>query len=506
MSTNEKTNKKGISPKKILISIGSIAILAIAVISFVFLPAMTQRTGNKLPPFGKYNGKAIEYVPDSTMANYMAYYAEQAKEQGRQIDNEYYSLLSNAFNSTVINMAFTDEVKKSGFVPSEKAVDRAMRPYFYDTNGKFSQKIFRDTPNIEKIKLRKNITNNLIYKRYANDYFGDKALQNDETKTGLYGTKTSNKEIDFIRKMNGTQRSFDLISFSTTNYPLSEVAEFVENSKNLFGKYNISIVNFDTESQAKSILKQITNTEITFEDAVKELSIKTYSTDDGKLISNYEYQIINILADEKSIEKINNTNVGEYSEVIAFKNGFGFIRCDSEISTPNTTDEALLNDALSYIKSNEISKIEDYFVNIAKDFSTAALTDGIDKACKEFECEKIEVPPFPINYENNELIGTIPSDIVPQLTGAQYNENFLKTAFSLKKDEYSSPIILGTNVIVIRMNEEIIDDDSSDDTMSFMYPYYSSLFDDSSISTFFLKSKKTVNNVMDVYFNKMLKE
>lgn len=509
MKTAEKSTKPN-SPKssqKTFISIGSIIILILAAISFIFIPAMVQSGGEELPAFGKYNGKQIKYAQNSKMASYFQYYAEQLRSRGQQItDDNYYNLLSSAFNSTVINMAFTDEVNKSGYVLPEKLIDRTMLPYFYDTNGKYSARIFRDTPDTKKIEMRKAISEDLIYQRYSNDLFGDDALQQNQQKTGLYGLKTSTKEIAFIKDMNGKQRSFDLVSFATDKYPLTEAAEYGKTVPDYFAKYNLSVISAATKEEAKNILSRITSQEVTFEDAAKDLSNKTYSRDDGKLLTNYQYQLKNILSDEASIATLTSLEETKYSDVIQLKNGFGFFRCDAAVTPADFTSETTQNDIYSYMKINEAGKIEDYFINQAKDFATAAAKDGFDKACKAFNLTKTEVPAFPINYANNQLLGTMPSDKAPVLSGAENNENFLKTAFSIKKDELSTPIVLGSNVVVFKLNEEIIAPETADDTMNFMYPYYKNQFDQSTVSQFFMKSEKLENNLFNVYFNKILKK
>ena len=54
-------DKKKHSTKKILLSAGSIFILVLAAVSFIFIPAIVQNTGTDLPPLGYYNKKPIEY-------------------------------------------------------------------------------------------------------------------------------------------------------------------------------------------------------------------------------------------------------------------------------------------------------------------------------------------------------------------------------------------------------------------------------------------------------------
>ena len=96
------------------------------------------------------------------------------------------------YAKSINGYAFSDEVKASGYVVPEKQIDRTMKPYFNDSTGKYSAKIFRDTPESQKIAMRKSITDNLIFSRYIADLLGDSTQ--GETKTNLYGLKISQKE------------------------------------------------------------------------------------------------------------------------------------------------------------------------------------------------------------------------------------------------------------------------------------------------------------------------
>jgi hypothetical protein len=432
----------------------------------------------------------------------MNYFAEQYKKQGIQItDNNYYSLLSQSFNQTVLNYAFSDEVKASGYVVPAKLIDRTMKPYFNDSTGKYSAKIFRDTPESQKIAMRKSITDNLIFSRYIADLMGDSTQ--GETKTNLYGLKISQKEIDFISKMGNNQRSFNVAGFSTETVPASESTAFLKDNMSLFAKYNLSVINKDTEAEAKTLLNRIKNSEITFEDAAKEESSKTYASDDGKLTSNYEYQIKNILSNEKDLDKIVSTVNGEFTPIIQLKNGYGFFRVDGDKVEADSSDSALLNEVSSYIKTHEYGKIEEYYLNRAKDFTVAAAKDGFDKACRAFNAKNSKLPAFPLNYGNSELFGTLPSETVAEISGGEYNENFLQKAFALKENEISEPIVLGNNIVVLQLDKEIKDESADGNTLSFMYPNYTNQFDERALSSFFMNSDKLKNNLFDVYFNKM---
>ena len=69
-------------------------------------------------------------------------------------------------------MAYAEAVKKSGYIVPDTEIDRTMLPYFYDSNGVYSAKIFHDTPDSTKIELREAITDSLTNMRFIEDLFG----------------------------------------------------------------------------------------------------------------------------------------------------------------------------------------------------------------------------------------------------------------------------------------------------------------------------------------------
>ena len=110
-----------------------------------------------------------------------------------------------------------------------------------------------------------------------------------------------------------------------------------------------------------------------------------------------------------------------------------------------------------------------------------------------------------MNYSNSQLIKYVPSDSIPELQGCQLSENFLKTAFSLKKGEISTPVVLGKNIVVLKMIEEKTDDLSNTENLKSTYPDVTNQFEQMAVSNFFMKSDKLVNNFATVYFNNLTK-
>jgi parvulin-like peptidyl-prolyl isomerase len=99
------------------------------------------------------------------------------------------------------------------------------------------------------------------------------------------------------------------------------------------------------------------------------------------------------------------------------------------------------------------------------------------------------------------MTGDIPSD-VKELQGANRNENFLEKAFALKNGEVSEPIVLGNNVLVLKLTgeqkEEVTDENKkavADNITS---------FDVSTAQSTLLASAKVENNVQQVFFNDIM--
>ena len=447
------------SVTKTLLYIGSVVILILAAVSFVVIPAMLPGKQTQLPPLGSYKNKKIEYVQGSYFLDAVAYYEQQKKNSnktGRSQESDLFDVFNNAFRDTVITLAFSDEVKRSGYKAPEPLVERSMLPYFYNANGVYSAKIFRDTPDSRKAEIRKEVENRLVYSRYAND---------------IGNLKTSAAEIQFISDMGVHKRSFDAAFFSTADYPQSEAALFGTNNAQLFTVYDLSIITLNSEAEAKKILSQLKNNELVFADAVSEYSTKQYSDASGKLNESYYYRLKNLIKSEEQLAKIT-----------------------------ELTSAEMLNVVQHYMSIYEAGIIEDYYINIAKDFSAKAAVEGFFSAAAQFNAQTSDIPLFPINYGNVPLLSPLPVQEVPQLSQETSNESFLQTAFSLTEGELSSPVVTGKNITVLRLKKIENDDVAAAGTMNFMYPYYVSQSDSAAVQSYFMRSPHLKNNLFNVFF------
>lgn len=485
--------------KKGFYTVGSLIILLICAFVFVMLPALTGRgqKQNELPAFGKYNGKEIRYEQNSDFANYVSQYGQYFQRLGYQIDNStYYQIFNYAFNSTVSQMAYTDAVNKTGWKAPVSTVNRAMMPYFTDETGKYSSKVYKSASTAQIEQVRKEVEKQLTSSRYYNDVFGS------ETElvgtTALYGIKESNAELDFLSNLGADKRGFDMVVFDKASYPDSEKAAYLKDNTKKFVKYDMSVITVDAENTAKTVAKRLKNEEITFADAVSEYSTKNFSNTEGKLSSTFAYQIEKIIADEGDYATLTSLKTGETSDIIATSTGYSIFHIDSNSVTPDTNDEELLKNVNSYLSAYETSVIENYFIGKAKDFVADASINGFDAACTKQGVEKVTVEPFPLNYGNVSLADTLNTSTTG-LSGAHVNENFLTTAFSLKLNEFSEPVVLGNNVVVLQYTQEVQGESDEASVLESL----DGMNIESAQNTL-LASPKLENHVTEVYFTNFL--
>ncbi len=484
--------------KRSVYTIGSLIILLIAAFIFVLVPIFQGgRMGKRLPVFGKYDGTEIRYEQDTDFYNYVARYAEYYKNQGIEIKDSYQFYLFNyAFNSTVTELAYKKAVAKAGYKVPETAVNRAIKPYFTDENGNFSQKLYNTTVsnNADSVaNLRNQIASTLTTSRYAEDSFGGQTALGTRT---LYGLKISGAEADFIHEMGNNQRSFNMAVFNMSDYPDSEKIAFGKANAGKFVKYDFSVITVSDKAKAASIFKRINENAITFDDAISE-SQKIYSGENGKINSKYHYQIEKFLKDPADMEKLASLEEGAISEPLQTSVGYSIFKADSAKSEPNFSETSTVKTVYNYLTTNEFSHIEDYFKENAKAFATVAKTRGFNAAVSQYKAKKVTVPAFALNYGGLSVLSKLDTTL-DGLSGADTNKNFLDSVFALKDGEFSEPITNGNNILVLQLtksdiaSEEPIPADALNDELT--------NYDITSAQTALLSSPKLVNNVQDVFY------
>ena len=483
---NENKSKKGLASK-----IGAIAILLIAAFAFIYVPGMSRSAVNAgVEVYGKYDGEEITNENGSYFISALQQAYAEAEANGQEITNDYlYQLMESAFNQTVITMAFTDNVEKTGFVPTETEIVNRMIEYI-SSQSDDPAALVASMSNNDKNSLYDAAKEDISYARYVDDFFG--------TDSGLYGVKSAKAEADFVKNMNVYQRKFDMVSFSTNDYPKSELVAFGNNNADLFVKYDVSAVTASDEASLKSVLDQINKNEITFEDAVANLSTQRLTDENGKFTNNYNYQLKVNLTSDDDVNAVANLNVGDISGIIKMSSGYAIFRKDGANIPANFNDEAMLETLNAYMVSYEAGLIEDYYINLAEDFANDAVALGFDAAARKYGVESTEIGPFPINYGDSPMFSYLPTDAA--LSSASTSDAFFETAFGLSKNEISSPIVLGSNIVVLKYLDEV----SGEPVDEFTYMYYSTMMDNYEVQNATVYSDKVENNVLEVYFDQLL--
>ncbi|MFA6856782.1 MAG: peptidylprolyl isomerase [Treponema sp.] len=486
--------------KKSFYTIGSLIILLISAIVFVLVPAMLGRANkNKLPPFGKYDGKEIKYEQGSDFADYVSRYADMLKNQGQEVNTQsYYYIFNYAFNATVQKMAFSSAVRKSGYIVPQNAVNRAMLPYFSDSSGKYSPKLYKEAPASSIESMQKEFRNTLTTSRYSDDCFGS---QNTVGKEALYGLKSSAAETAFLHDIGKNKRAFNMVSFDMKDYPDSEKTAYGKANAQKFVKYNMSVITCEDKAKAESVAKRLANNEIKFADAVGEYSKKTYSNENGNLTNAYYYQLEKIIKNADDLKAVTGLSKGTTSRPVETSEGFSIFYADDNAVQPDFTSDATIKDVYNYLNTYEAGHIEDYYTNIAKNFASAASAKSFDDACRQFNLTKTEVAAFPLNYGSVSLAGSVDTKNAA-LTGADTNENFLTTAFTLKQNEISVPVVNGKNVLILQLTGESSEETPVDASV---LKTETDNYDQSSASSVLMKSPKLENNLMSVFFNNFMK-
>lgn len=487
--------------KRSVYTVGSLVILLIAAFIFVLVPIFSGGTKRKgLPSLGKYEGTEIKYEEGSDFYNYLARYSDYYKNNGIEINNSnMYYVFNYAFNSTVTSIAYTNEVKKSGYIVPETAINRAMMPYFADETGKYSSKLYKLADPDQVQRLRNAFEKDFVANRFAEDNFGANSESIGEAP--LYGLKSSAAELAFLQNVNKNQRGFNMAAFDMNNYPNTEKAAYGKNNAEKFVKYDLSVITVSDKTKAESISKKIASGETTFEDAVKNSSQKTYSTDSGKLTSKFNYQLAKIIEDENSMNDVISLAKDSVSAPVKTTIGYSIFKCDEVAVQPDFTNEDTLRTVYNYITSNEFSHIENYFTETAAAFKSVAEKKSFDAACKQYNVKKVEVPAFPLNYGNVSIADKLNTSL-DGLSGASTNQNFLKTAFSLEKNKVSEPVTLNKNILVLQYttskadaSEPVPVEALNDELVS---------FNSQSAQSALLSSPKLENHLTEVFYNNIM--
>ncbi|MBN1411044.1 MAG: SurA N-terminal domain-containing protein [Spirochaetales bacterium] len=436
----------------------SVAIITVVAIAFIFtmVPNQGSQSHSNIV-FGSYAGKEIKYVPDNYFAKYQKRYGDQIKERyaGQEQQDEHmmtYQAWKGAFDQTVRHLAIETKFKKSGFNISEDKIlgDIVTKGPYLDEEGNFDKKKYEAESKSFRDSTREYFSEIMVDQLYTNDVY--------------YSQKVSQQEIAFLKDLFTLKRNFRVILFSNAKYPREKVVEFARNNMGLFRKIKLSKITLKTEEEANDFRTKIADGSLSFEEVAKNNSLDNFRDQNGSMGSLYFYEFENQLEDnpqlnaKETADAIYKLDAGGLSQVISLGPSWVIFKSDSkarDIDLQNEDDIKMVRE--NYLERYAQDILTNYTNEQARSFKDKVASMGFEKACKDIgQYPPYETEYFSVNYLNvqlNEQV-KIKGDNVPNISSVADNDLFFQTAFALKENEISEPIVAGENTIILKLISE----------------------------------------------------
>ncbi len=496
--------KKGI--KNPTIYAGTIVVLVIVVIAFIFVPmgggsaSLVSGNGRSLD-FGNYAGKPVVYSQDSYMYDQVRELNDRYRQQG--VTQENYQLLAyqvyrGAFERTILRMAAIDAATKAGASVTEDWLDTkvAASPAFQE-NGKFSPQRYHDATLSAKLTVRNQIRDDSLYQAYFSD---------------VLSVGPSSKEVAFIKDMAKDTRTVEYMAYPTSAYPDSEVALWGKAHADLFRSLSLSSITVtSSQADAQKLLDNVKSKKTTFENAAKASSKDAYAQKGGAAGPQYFNEISSRLASKDDAEKLASLKSGELSPVYKTAAGaWAFYRADADVAPADFGQAPVVASVRDYMSRRERGAMEDWAIAKAKEI-VAAGGPGFEAAAKKAGYPVKTVGPFPINYgdmtvylpsfgQSMPLFKAVAPSDNPDLSGAATSEKFLTAAFSLSPGAVSEPFVLGDKVLALKLRETVATKNDESGMIEYIYPSFFATSAQTEARDLFMKGPLLSDNFSKVFF------
>jgi len=470
--------------------IGTVIILIITVVAFVFVPALGgQDTGNDLT-FGSWDGKPVSFVYGGYFASQVqeikAFYESRGyKDTG---DKDFaYQVWRRAFDNTVIHLALLDYAKKADIAVSDAFLDERMleHPAFMD-GGSFSKRLYRERSNTEKLAIRKELEVDTLKGRYVRD---------------SVSYLTGKAELAAVMDIAKARRSIEYVAIPFSSYPAEELTAFAKTRPELFKRASLSQITIpSSRKEAEQVLERVRSGAMTFEEAAKNHSKDVYTAKGGLMGQKYAWELRNELKNPDEMNDVLALGQGALSSVYETYGGaWAFYRVDAAASDPDLSSAEFPASVSRYLTRYERGRMEDWAMAEAERFAATATGNFAEAAAAKGLTVK-STEPFPLNYGNAltveqfSLIGALEAGDKAELRGAERSERFFETVFSLEAGQVSRPFVLNGNAMVLRI-KEIVKADA--DGFGLLEAYYPTLVQQDisrSVASTILKSPSLKDN------------
>ncbi|MDR0642432.1 MAG: peptidylprolyl isomerase [Treponema sp.] len=468
------------------IFIGTVAVLIIVIVAFVFVPASVPGMGGGGVDltFGYYEREPITYRPGNYFARMYEYYNSQMRGS-YSADDAYFvnfQAWQSAYQETVIHTAILREMKKAGYEPPNSLVDREVALQYLD--------LYRREDTAGKMALWRNVKETLTTEKYRQDQ---------------YELLKPAGEEEFVVSMAGPQRRFEGTAFKLQSYPETEVTAYAAQNSALFRSIHLSRITITSgEQEARQILSSVKDGTSSFEEAARNQSQDNFADRGGDMGVQMVYELATLIRDEAERNKISALKKGELSDLVNDGENWMFFRAEEDSVPMDTADSSQVEKIRSYILLFERGRMDDYFIRRAEELrAKAAVNDGggFTAAVEEVGLEKFSFGPLPVNYGNLELfprLEKIEAFNESILASFAASDSFWQTAFSTPLGAVSEPLVLGDQVLLLLPLEELEPEEYTIETLKseFQYAVY---LNTRNIGSFFIQSPKLQDQFWQTY-------
>ncbi|MDR0730409.1 MAG: peptidylprolyl isomerase [Treponema sp.] len=474
------------------IFIGTVVVLIIVIIAFVFVPAIVPNVSGFGVDytFGYYDKTPISYRP----GNYFALVHEQLVQSNQGTYSEENAAYINfqiwwsAFQSAVVHTGILHEVEKAGYEPSKELVDREVA-WAFQVNGRFDAASYRQLSNTRKIAIWREAQEQLIAEVYERDQ---------------YEILKPAGEEDFVVEMAAGQRRFEGAAYNLADYPETELNAYAAQNFALFKSIHFSRITINSgEREARQIFASVKDGVMSFEDAARNQSQDIYAERGGDMGVQMAYEMASIITDEAEREKVLALRRGELSDLINTGESWVFFRAEEDSLVADLEDASQMDKIRSYVLRFERGRMVNYFVTLAEELRVRAGAEGgFDSAVGEAELKKFSFGPLAINYGNLPFLPRLES--VEGFTDAALSnfavtDSFWRVAFSTPLNTVSEPVELGDQVLVLLpLEAEAVESPEENvENIRLSFQYFS--YDANNIQSFFTESPKLKDQFWETY-------
>jgi hypothetical protein len=302
--------------------------------------------------------------------------------------------------------------------------------------------------------------------------------------------------------MASPRRTFDMVAFPLSSYPDSEITGYAAENPDLFRLTHLSRITLSSsEAEAQTVLKSIQEGTATFEEAAGTHSQDGYADRGGDIGLKMVYELTTEIPEADARNTVTALKAGEYSPVVKVPAGWAFFRADVTPYAADLADSGNLSKIRSYILDLERGRMDDWLIAQAETFIAQVKEDGFDAAAEAQGLVKQSFGPLPLNYGGVDLFDSLRSAGIQELTSAESNENFWRTAFFTPLETPSIPLVLGGNVVVLYPNGETPAEESAVGTVKSIYSsYWLSYNAEMGLRNYFLRSDKLDDRFFNTFY------